>query len=238
MKVLQCRLFSLLLAVALLIPLNEAMAQGRGDDDGNDGNNRNRPSASGAVGFPISGTVLNLANQPIGQFGGTVTINRFARQNNQIVAVGIVRGTVVNLAGQVVKSGIQTVTLPVTNISSLSAATMITPGTTQPRMTPAVLTNPGVGRLTLAQAQTCGVLHLDLGGNTINLLGFNVSTTPVTIDLSGDSSAPLGNLVCQALGLLNNVAGLVGVLNQILSLVTGLLGGLTGGLGGLGGVGG
>ena len=33
MKVLQCRLFSLLLAVALLIPLNEAMAQGRGDDD-------------------------------------------------------------------------------------------------------------------------------------------------------------------------------------------------------------
>jgi hypothetical protein len=232
MKIFQGRLLGLLLAVLLLVPLNEAVAQRRGDDDRND----NRPAAAGgALSLPISGTVLNLTNQPIGQFAGTVTINRFARDNNHIVAVGIVRGTVVNLAGQVMTSGVQTVTLPVTNISSLSAANMITPRTAQPRMTPAVLTDPGVGRLTLAQAQTCGVLHLDLGGNTLNLLGFNVSTTPVTIDLSGNSAGPLGNLVCQALTLLNNVAGLVGVLNQILSLVTGLLGGLTGGLGGLGG---
>ena len=236
MKVYQYRLLGLLLALSLFVPLHTAMAQGRGDDDGNNNNNRKRPAAAGgALSLPISGTVLNSTNQPIGQFGGTVTINRFVQDNNHIVAVGIVRGTVVNAAGQVVKSGVQTVNLPVTNISSLSAASMLTPGTTKPRMTPAVLTDPGVGRLTLAQAQTCGVLHLDLGGNTLNLLGFNVSTTPVTIDLSGDSAGPLGNLVCQALTLLNNVAGLVGVLNQILSLVTGLLGGLTGGLGGLGG---
>jgi hypothetical protein len=229
MKILQCRLWGLLLAVALvMLPFNEAMAQGRGNGEGNG----NRPSARAAVSLPISGTVLNPANQPIGQFGGTVTINGFARVNNQIVAVGIVRGTVVNLAGQVVKSGIQAVTLPVTNISNLSAANMITPGTAQPSITPAVLTNPGVGRLTLAQAQTCGVLHLDLGANNLNLLGFIVNTTPVTIDLSGDSAGPLGGLVCQAVSLLNNVVGLVGILNSILSLLTGLLGGLTGGLGG------
>ena len=230
MKVFQCRLFGLLLAVSFLVPFDVAMAQGRGNDDRHD----KRPAAAGGtLSLPISGTVLNLTNQPIGQFAGTVTINRFARDNNHIVAVGIVRGTVVNLAGQVIKSGIQTVTLPVANISSLSAVNTITPRTAQPRMTPAVLSDPGAGRLTLAQGQqTCGVLHLDLGGNTLNLLGFNVSTTPLTIDLSGDSAGPLGNLVCQALALLNNVAGLVGILNQLLGLVTGLLGGLTGGLGG------
>jgi hypothetical protein len=235
MKVFLYRLLGLLVAISLVASFDEAMAQGRGNDDGDGNGHGNRPAAGGALSLPISGTVLNSTNQPIGQFGGTVTINRFARDGNNIVAVGIVRGTVVNAAGQVVKSGVQTVNLPVTNITSLSAANMITPGTASPRMTPAVLTDPGVGRLTLTQAQTCGVLHLDLGGNTINLLGFNISTTPVTIDLSGNSAGPLGNLVCQALGLLNNVAGLVGLLNQILSLVTGLLGGLTGGLGGLGG---
>jgi hypothetical protein len=60
----------------------------------------------------------------------------------------------------------------------------------------------------------------------------NVRRTPVTIDINGDSGGPLGNLVCAVLATLNNVVGLVKLLNSILRLVTGLLGGLTGGLGG------
>jgi hypothetical protein len=59
-----------------------------------------------------------------------------------------------------------------------------------------------------------------------------VTTTPVTIDINGDTAGPLGNLVCTILATLNNVVGVVKLLNSLLGLVTGLLGGLTGGLGG------
>ena len=53
-----------------------------------------------------------------------------------------------------------------------------------------------------------------------------ITTQPISIDLSGDSSAPLGNLVCTVLETLNNVVGLVGLLNQLLGALTGLVGGL------------
>jgi hypothetical protein len=89
-------------------------------------------------------------------------------------------------------------------------------------------------RIILAQATTCGVLHLALGAVNLNLLGFVVATTPVTIDINGDTAGPLGNLVCTSLATLNNVVGLVNSLNSILGLVTGLLGGLGGVTGGLG----
>src|SRR5262249_5231868 len=76
------------------------------------------------------------------------------------------------------------------------------------------------------QTATCTALDLNLGAVNLNVLGLLVTTQPIAINLSGDSSAPLGNLVCTALDLLNNVVGLVGILNQILGALTGLLGGL------------
>jgi hypothetical protein len=53
-----------------------------------------------------------------------------------------------------------------------------------------------------------------------------VTTQPVVLDISGDSAGVLGNLVCTVLDTLNNVVNLVGLLNQILGLLTGLLGAL------------
>ena len=78
----------------------------------------------------------------------------------------------------------------------------------------------------LAQASTCGVLHLDLGAVTLNVLGLQVTTQPISIDVSGTSggSNVLGQLICTILDTVGNVIGLVNLLNQIL----GLLGGLTG----------
>ena len=87
-------------------------------------------------------------------------------------------------------------------------------------------------------AETCPVLNVALGPNTVDLLGFQVALSSVTLDLTGVTGTPLGDLVCAASDLLGNVAGLVNLLNSILGLVTGLLGGLTGGLGGaIGGIG-
>ena len=60
----------------------------------------------------------------------------------------------------------------------------------------------------------------------LNLAGVLVTTQPVSIDLSGDSSSPLGNLTCTILSTLNNVVGVVNLLNQLLGVVTGLVGGL------------
>jgi hypothetical protein len=88
------------------------------------------------------------------------------------------------------------------------------------------------------QAETCPVLNVALGPHTVDLLGFQVALSAVTLDLTGVVGTPLGDLVCAASDLLSNVAGLVNLLNSILGLVTGLLGGLTGGLGGaIGGIG-
>jgi hypothetical protein len=218
----QFRMLSLFLAISLvLVPIGQAMAQS------------SDTQSAGALTLPVSGTVVNAANQSIGQFSGSVTINRFAQtQTNQIVAVGTVRGVVTNTAGQVMKSGLQTIVLPV-NLSRTSAVNFKTPLSGGPRLMRASLTTVGSGRFMLAQAQSCGILHLDIGGATaLNLLGFIVNLSPITLDISGDSAGPLGALVCQIVALLGSVADVVGLLNSLLGLLTGLLGGLTGGLGG------
>jgi hypothetical protein len=215
-------MLSLFLAISLvLVPIGQAMAQS------------SDTTSAGALTLPVSGTVVNAANQSIGQFSGSVTINRFAQtQTNQIVAVGTVRGVVTNTAGQVMKSGLQTIVLPV-NLSRTSAVNFKTPLSGGPRLMRASLTTVGSGRFMLAQAQSCGILHLDIGGATaLNLLGFIVNLSPITLDISGDSAGPLGALVCQIVALLGSVADVVGLLNSLLGLLTGLLGGLTGGLGG------
>jgi len=51
-------------------------------------------------------------------------------------------------------------------------------------------------------------------------------TQPIVVDIPGDSAGVLGNLVCTVLDTLNNVVGLVDLLNQLLGLLTGLLGAL------------
>lgn len=209
----------MLLALALLMPFGNAIA----DQGGNGSSAR----AAGSLTLPISGAVTGG-----GAFTGTVTINKFAVQNGQVVAIGFVRGAVTNNVGAVLASGLAPVTLPVT-VSTLPALTASAASLSgKARIMPALYTGSSGGRWMTVQAATCGVLHLDLGAIATNLLGFNVSLSPVTLDLSGDSAGPLGGLVCQAISLLNNVVGLVGVLNSILGSLTGLLGGLTGGAAG------
>jgi hypothetical protein len=215
MNTLPFRLSALLVVLSLLlVPSSIASAQER---DGDLSINRNQSAtyrALGSLPLQINGAVMGAANQPIGFVSGVLSINRFARQNNQIVAIGIVRGTVYNLSHEPLSSGLQSVVLPV-RLSNRTVANFNSPSPS-PKFMPA--------SFTLVQAQPCGILHLDIGGNAINLLGFNVTLTPVTLDISGDSAGPLGALVCEVLALLGNVANVVGLLNSLLGLITGLLG--------------
>jgi len=216
------RMLGLFVALSLVfIPIQQAMAL------------TSTVQSAGALTLPASGTVVNALHQYIGQFNGSVTINSFAvGPNSQIVAVGIARGVVTNAAGRVIASGLQTIVLPV-NLSRASAINFKAQPSGGPRVMRASLTTAGGGRFMLAQAQSCGILHLEIGGATaVNLLGLTVNLSPITLDISGDSAGPLGALVCQILALLGTVADIVGLLNSLLGLVTGLLGGLTGGLGG------
>jgi hypothetical protein len=69
-----------------------------------------------------------------------------------------------------------------------------------------------------AAAQTCPILHLDLGPLTLNLLGLDVNLSRIVLDLTAESGPGnlLGNLLCSVTGLLDNATGLAGVLNRIL----------------------
>lgn len=60
----------------------------------------------------------------------------------------------------------------------------------------------------------------------VNLLGFSVTLSAVSLDIVGEEGTPLGDLVCEISRLLGTVADVVGLLNSLLGLLTGLLGGL------------
>jgi hypothetical protein len=173
--------------------------------------------------------VLPIAGAAAGgiRFAGTVAVERFVQRNGEVFAIGSVSGTVSGPAGPIGTSLFLPVSFPVR--VGEGATARADRGGIHPI---AFSARDHDARLILAQATTCGILHLDLGAIDLNLLGLTVTTTPVTIDINGDTAGPLGNLVCTALATVNNVVGLVNVLNSLLSLVTGLLGGLTGGLGG------
>ena len=215
MKRVQPALLVLSLLLSVLIPFVTAKA-----DDAR------KARSMGALTLPIAGTAIDAAGQQA-SFSGTLTINRFAEQNQQLVAIGFVRGTVTT-AGQAVKSGLQDIVLPV-NLGQRTASLGVPPSTAA-RLMPASWTEAAGGRFILAQAQTCGILHLDIGGNTVDLLGFTVTLSPITLDISGDTAGPLGALVCQIVALLGTAANVVGLLNNLLGALTGLVGGLTGGL--------
>ncbi|HEU4646385.1 MAG TPA: hypothetical protein VFS80_12565 [Burkholderiales bacterium] len=209
------KVVGLLLALSLVVPFQNAMAK--------------KPPAPGALTLPLAGTVVGA-----GTFSGTVTINRFARTGDGgIVAVGVARGTVTDAVGQVMQTGLQTVVLPVNR--GVRTAGFATPPAAEPRLMPASFTKATSGRLVLAQAASCQILNLDIGGNAINLLGFVVNLSPITLDISDDSAGPLGALVCEIVALLGTAADVVGLLNDLLGLLTGLVGGVVGGIGGIGG---
>jgi len=218
MKRVQTALLVLFMLSALLVPFASLKADA---DDGR------KARSLAALTLPIAGTAIDAAGER-GAFSGTLTINRFVGDKHELMAVGFVRGTLTNLSGQVVKSGLQDVVLPV-NLGQRTASFAVPPSA-GPRFVTASSSEMTRGRFILTQAQTCGILHLDIGGNTVDLLGFTVALSPITLDISGDTAGPLGALVCQIVALLGTAANVVGLLNNLLGALTGLLGGLTGGI--------
>ena len=166
------------------------------------------PLTSAEAAKPAATLVVPLTGTAVlgGTFTGSFSISSFENRGGRIFAIGMVSGVVSGAdAGANARSGI---TGPL--------ALEVTPTSGPPLATRSAIT---------AQATPCDVLHLQFGGITTNLLGVDVALSPVTLDITGQAG-PLGELVCQAVATLGNVAALVGLLNQILGLLTGLLGGV------------
>jgi hypothetical protein len=148
--------------------------------------------------LPIAGSATGG-----GTFSGTFFVQKFEARDGRVVAIGMVSGSL---------SGAGT-----TLVGPLALPVDVGPGG------PAAPTSAAAAA---PAAQTCPVLHLAVGAVNFNVLGVQVTTQPISIDLTGDSTGTnvLGNLTCTILTTLNNVVGLVNLLNSLL----GVLGGLTG----------
>ena len=73
--------------------------------------------------------------------------------------------------------------------------------------------------------QVCDVLNIEIQPITIDVLGLQVTTLPVGINVTADGTGTnvLGHLVCTILATVGNVIGLVDLLNALLGLLTGLV---------------
>jgi len=157
-------------------------------------------SASGAA--PVAGFTLPINATAAGQgtFSGLLRITRFVAEGNNLVAIGLLTGTLVDdIGGQ--SAIIKNVSLPV----------VIPPPTT-----------------TAAGAKTaaaCDVVNLVLGPLDLNLLGLAVHLDRVVLDVTAvtGAGALLGNLLCAVTGLLDG-AGALADLATILNQLVGLLG--------------
>ena len=131
-----------------------------------------------------------------GAFNGIFTLTSFALQNGALVANGIVSGTDANGV-----SHFGTVSVPVSTGATASSTAA-------------------------AAAASCTILHLVLGPINLNVLGLQVTTNQIVLDISAIPGAGnlLGNLLCDIAGLLNGspTATLVGLLNQIIAILQGL----------------
>jgi hypothetical protein len=168
-----------------------------------------------------------------GEFTGSISINRFERRGNDIVAIGFVVGVLSRGSHALGTAVAGEVAWPVrVSAGGLAVASGREPGRATLTRVAWTADVPPAHSFLRVQAETCPVLNVALGPNTVDLLGFQVAFSGAALDLTGVVGTPLGDLVCAASDLLGNVAGLVNLLNSILGLLTGLLGGLTGGLGG------
>jgi len=154
-----------------------------------------------------------------------LTITSFAVVNNSIHAVGGIAGTLTDSQGNVIATGFQSVSVPVTAASGPIAATSNTNKTPAEPVTFMKASFDGSRPASFARAArtvsappiTCDILRLSIGAIDLNLLGLTVHLNPVLliIDAVPGPGNLLGNLLCAITNLLNGG----GPLAQIVALI-------------------
>ena len=153
----------------------------------------------------LSGAVTGTLADGTGTVDGIVNIQRFAKRQGEVVAIGRFTGTVQDAAGKVVGMGSQRVILPVAAV---------------PLAAPA-------GDVVAQQLPGCEILDLVLGPLDLDLLGLVVALDTVHLNITAEPGPGnlLGNLLCAVAGLLDPGTGpLTGLLNQLIGILNQLLG--------------
>jgi hypothetical protein len=151
------------------------------------------------------------------RLAGTLDIQRFEAVDGNVVAVGLLRGTLTDRAGNLASFAEQAVAIPLATGGDHDR------GSRDARSTRRM---GGLRALVVpAQVKTvCTVLDLQLVPADLNLLGLVVTTGPIVVRI-GANPGPgnlLGNLLCTVLGLLDNftaasAGALANTLNQVLA---------------------
>jgi len=185
-------LASVALAVTLaVLPVTTSVAQAQG-----------QVPRSAGIAVPVTGTAT-AADGTVRTLTGTFTIQRFARAQRQIVAMGTLVGTLTSAAPDAVAQTAQTfvtqASIPLANNNNTTAADV-------------------------SALATCDILHLVLGPLDLNLLGLVVHLDQVVLDITAVTGAGnlLGNLLCAITGLLDGggpLASVVTLLNQLLGIL-------------------
>jgi hypothetical protein len=176
------------------IPATSALAQsgtGRGHD-------RDNPAPRLEV--PITGLA-----EGVGTFAGTLSITRFAIENQRLVAVGQITGAVRDTTGRVLRAVVSDVSVPVSKNASAA----------------------GGCSDEVSTQQACEILSLVLGPLNLDLLGLVIDLDTVVLDITAVPGAGnlLGNLLCAIVGLLDAPTvgqQIVGLLNQVIGIIGGL----------------
>jgi hypothetical protein len=147
---------------------------------------------SAGVSVPVTGTVDGVQTVI-----GTFNIQRFAKSEGEIVAVGTLVASLPTPGG-----ALRTVVTPLSMTLERSAS---------------IAAANNVSALAV-----CEVLNLVLGPLDLNLLGLAVHLDQVVLDITAVSGAGnlVGNLLCAITGLLDGA----GPLGQVVALLNGLLG--------------
>ena len=135
--------------------------------------------------IPVSGTFVDAAGP--GTFIGTLTIERFASREHKLVALGAVSGTLTDALGVTRSVTDEAVALPVTNLA-VGAGSQA----------------QADGPIGTQQAQDCQLLHLEFGGITLDVLGIQVTLSPIVLDIA--LGGILGGILCGVLGALGGGA--------------------------------
>lgn len=87
-------------------------------------------------------------------------------------------------------------------------------------LVPVTIDQKSTAAETFQIAATCTVLNFNFNGLTTNVLGLDVIIDPIAVTINANDDEVLGNLICTALDTLNSVVDLVGILNELLGLLS------------------
>jgi hypothetical protein len=152
------------------------------------------PAHADTLNAPVTGVLDDGST-----FAGTFRVDSFKKQGNNLVARGLLIGTITNADGVVTDViSKKNVKLPVENITAET---------------------DGIG------GAVCDILHLEVGPIDLELLGLIVHLDEIVLDIDADPDAGiLGDLLCSIAdgfggGLLGQITNL---LNDILDILEGL----------------